>query len=199
MTSPTASSFVYVTIIRTTPAQLWSALTSPQFTTQYWFGMHCETDWTAGSSWRLVFPDGRVADTGEVVEIDPPKRLVLKWRNEFRPELKSEGYSRCTIELEPMGGAVKLTITHAMDRTESKFIEAVSGGWPRILSNLKSLLETGANCPENAVSRRICAPAARLGRVRLDGVTQATGTAVFRCKSALRATSAAARTPPPAP
>jgi hypothetical protein len=58
-------------------------------------------------------------------------------------ELKAEGYSRCTIELEPVDGAVKLTIAHAMDRAESKFIEAVSGGWPRILSNLKSLLETG--------------------------------------------------------
>jgi hypothetical protein len=69
---------------------------------------------------------------------------VLKWRNEFRPELKSEGYSRCTVELEPVAGAVKLTVTHVMDRAESKFIEAVSGGWPRILSNLKSLLETGS-------------------------------------------------------
>ena len=75
--------------------------------------------------------------------LDPPKRLIIKWRNECRPEMKSEGYSRCTIDLEPIAGAVKLTITHVMDRAESKFIEAVSGGWPRILSNLKSLLETG--------------------------------------------------------
>ena len=91
----------------------------------------------------MVFPDGRVADSGEIVEIDRLKRLVLKWRNEFRPELKSEGYSQCTIELEPIGEAVKLTITHEIDRPDSKLIEAVSGGWPRILSNLKSLLETG--------------------------------------------------------
>ena len=91
----------------------------------------------------MVFPDGRVADSGEIVEIDRPKRLVLKWRNEFRPELKSEGYSQCTIELEPIGEAVKLTITHEIHRPDSKLIEAVSGGWPRILSNLKSLLETG--------------------------------------------------------
>jgi len=61
----------------------------------------------------------------------------------LQAELKFEGYSRCTIDLEPMAGAVKLTITHVMDRPESKFIDAVSGGWPRILSNLKSLLETG--------------------------------------------------------
>ena len=137
-----SSNFVYVTFIRTTPERLWTALTSQEFTRQYWFGMHQNTDWTAGSSWQLVFPDGRVADTGEILEIDPPKRLVLKWQNEFRPELKAEGYSRCTIELEPIGQAVKLTITHQMDRPDSKLIEAVSGGWPRILSNLKSLLET---------------------------------------------------------
>ena len=143
MTDATGSTFVYVTFIRTTPEQLWAALTNPEFTTKYWFGMHPETDWKAGSPWRLVFPDGRVADTGEIVEVDPPKRLVLSWRNEFKPELKAEGHSRCTIDLEPIADAVKLTITHAMDRPGSKLIQAVSGGWPRILSNLKSLLETG--------------------------------------------------------
>ena len=143
MTNPAASTFVYVTFIRTTPERLWSALTDPVFTKQYWFGTHQETDWKAGSSWQLVFSDGRIADVGEIVEADPPRRLVLKWRNEFRPELKAEGYSRCTMDLEPMDGAVKLTITHVMDHTESKFIEAVSGGWPLVLSNLKSLLETG--------------------------------------------------------
>ena len=137
------SEFVYVTYIRTTPHRLWSALTSPEFMKQYWFGMHFETDWKSGSSWQMVFPDGRVADSGEIIEIDPPRRLVLKWRNEFRPELKSEGYASCTIELELIADAVKLTIMHMMDRAESKLIEAVSGGWPRILSNLKSLLETG--------------------------------------------------------
>jgi uncharacterized protein YndB with AHSA1/START domain len=143
MNSPSASKFVYVTFIRTTPEQLWSALTTPEFTKQYWFGMHCESEWKAGSSWRLMFQDGRVADSGEIVEAERPKRLVIKWRNEFRPEIKAEGYSRCTIDLEPTGQAVKLTITHEMDRTGTQFIEAVSGGWPRIISNLKSLLETG--------------------------------------------------------
>jgi uncharacterized protein YndB with AHSA1/START domain len=90
-----------------------------------------------------LFPDGRVADAGEVLEAEPPKRLVLKWRNEFKPELKSEGYSRCTMELEPLASAVKLTITHTLEKDESKLVQAVSGGWPQILSNLKSLLETG--------------------------------------------------------
>ena len=137
------TSFVYVTFIRTTPEQLWAALTTSDFIKKYWFGMNLETDWNAGSPWKLVFPDGRVADTGEILEFDRPRRILLKWRNEFRPELKAEGYAQCSMELEPQDGAVKLTISHTIERADSKFIEAVSGGWPRILSNLKSLLETG--------------------------------------------------------
>jgi uncharacterized protein YndB with AHSA1/START domain len=143
MSNAASSRFVYVTFIRTTPEQLWTALTGADFIVKYWFGMHVQTVWTPGASWQLLFPDGRIADGGEVVEFDPPKRLVLKWRNEWKAEFKAEGFSRCTFELEPMEGAVKLSVIHAMDRAESKFIEAVSGGWPRILSNLKSLLETG--------------------------------------------------------
>ena len=146
MTGAAGKTFIYVTFIRTTPEKLWTALTTPDFMKQYWFGMHQETDWKAGSPWRLVNADGRVLDTGEVVEADPPRRLVLTWRNEFRPELKAEGYARCTMELEPLPDAVKLTITHMSDHSESKLIDAVSGGWPRILSNLKSLLETGRSC-----------------------------------------------------
>ncbi len=137
------SRFVYVTFIRTTPQTLWRALTSVEETPKYWFGVRHACDWKAGAAWKLVFPDGQVADTGEVIEFDSPRRLVLKWRNEFRPELKAEGYGRCEIDLEPVDGAVKLTVTHTMDRADSRYIEAVSGGWPRILSNLKSLLETG--------------------------------------------------------
>ena len=137
------SSFVYVTYIRTTPAELWAALTTSEFMKKYWFGMNFETDWKLGSPWKLIFPDGRIADTGEIVELAPPRRIVLKWRNEFRPELMAEGYAHCSIELEPQDGAVKLTISHTIERADSKLIEAVSGGWPRILSNLKSLLETG--------------------------------------------------------
>jgi uncharacterized protein YndB with AHSA1/START domain len=137
------SSFVYVTFIRTTPEQLWAALTTPDFIKKYWFGMNLETDWKVGSPWKLIFPDGRVADTGEILEFDRPRRILLKWQNEFRPELKAEGYAQCAMELEPKDGTVKLTISHTIERVDSKFIEAVSGGWPRILSNLKSLLETG--------------------------------------------------------
>jgi uncharacterized protein YndB with AHSA1/START domain len=138
------SSFVYVTFIKTDPERLWTALTEPEFTRKYWFGVTHESEWKPGATWKMVFQDGRVADTGEIVECDPPRRMVIKWRNEFRPELKEEGYSRCVIEIEKMGEASKLTISHSMPKDNSKFIEAVSGGWPLILSNLKSLLETGA-------------------------------------------------------
>jgi uncharacterized protein YndB with AHSA1/START domain len=137
------STFMYVTYIRTTPERLWSALTDPTTMKQYWLGMHQESDWLPGSAWRLVFPDGTTADTGEIVEAERPRRLVIKWRNEFKPELQAEGYSRCTMELEQAADAVKLTITHVMERGDSKLIEAVSGGWPLIVSNLKSWLETG--------------------------------------------------------
>jgi uncharacterized protein YndB with AHSA1/START domain len=142
-----ANSFVYVTYIRTTPEKLWDALTKPEFTRQFWFGMHQDSEWTQGASWKLVFGDGRVADTGEVVEIDRPRRLVLKWRNEFRPELKAEGFTHCTLTIEQEGELVKLTVVHEADRHPHKMIEAVSGGWPRVLSSLKTLLETGEGLP----------------------------------------------------
>lgn len=138
------SQFVYVTYIRTTPEQLWSALTDEAFMTQYWFGMHCESRWTAGSPWKLVAADGQVLDAGEIVEAEAPRRLVIRWQHQRRPELKAEGDSLCTMELEPAGSAVKLSIVHSIARDPSKLIEAVSGGWPKILSNLKSLLETGS-------------------------------------------------------
>lgn len=143
MSKTAESTFVYVSFIRTTPERLWSALTSADFMKEYWFGMHLKTDWKVGAQWQLLFAGGRIADAGEVTEFEPAKRIVLRWRNEFRPELKAEGFATCTIELEPVSEAVKLTVTHTIDRPESKLIGAVSGGWPRILSNLKSLLETG--------------------------------------------------------
>ena len=143
MSQSAESSFVYVTFIRTTAERLWSALTDPSQMKEYWFGMQIKTEWKAGAEWQMVFPDGRVADTGEILEVDQPKRIRLKWRNEFKPELKAEGFSLCTMEIEPAGAAVRLTITHTIERADSKLIRAVSGGWPKILSNLKSLLETG--------------------------------------------------------
>ena len=138
------STYIYVSYIRTTPEKLWSALTDATFIKQYWFGMRCDCEWTVGSSWKLVSVDGQTFDTGEIVEAEPPRRLVIRWRHQNKPELKAEGESLCTMDLEPTGTAVKLTITHTIDRDPSKFIEAVSGGWPKVISNLKSLLETGS-------------------------------------------------------
>lgn len=139
------STFVYVTYIRTTPERLWSALTDDtEFMRQYWFGVHCESEWTAGSSWKMVQGDGRVTDAGEIVEADLPRRLVIRWWHQSKLELKAEGESLCTMELEPVGSAVKLSITHTIGCEPSQLITAVSGGWPKILSNLKSLLEAGA-------------------------------------------------------
>jgi uncharacterized protein YndB with AHSA1/START domain len=143
MSAENRSTFVYVIFIRTTPEKLWEALTDPQFIRKYWFDVIIECGWKKGSPWKMTYPDGRLTDTGEILEIDPPRRMVIRWQNEWNPEFKAEGLSRCTIELEPVGQAVKLSITHEMERPQSKLIKAVSGGWPQILSNLKSLLETG--------------------------------------------------------
>jgi uncharacterized protein YndB with AHSA1/START domain len=146
MGSALASTFIYVTYIRTTPKKLWEALTDPDFIRQYWFNMRCESDWKKGSPWKLVFEDGRIADSGEILEADPPKRLVIRWQNQRDPELKAEGYSTCVMEIEPVDGVVKLMVTHSIDKKDSKLIGAVSGGWPKVLSNLKSLLESGERC-----------------------------------------------------
>lgn len=135
--------FVYVTYIRTTPEKVWDALMDPAFNKLYWFGAVMQSEWKKGAAWKIVLDDGRIADTGEIVEIEKPKKLVIKWRNEFMPEIKAEGWSQCTIELEPVADTVKLTVLHEIDKDGSKFIQAVSGGWPKILSGLKSLLETG--------------------------------------------------------
>jgi uncharacterized protein YndB with AHSA1/START domain len=120
----TRSTFHYVTYIRTTPENLWSALTTDvEFMQQYWFGTHCESKWTAGSSWKMVSRDGGITDAGEIVEANPPWRLVIRWHHERNPELKAEGESLCTMELEPSGPAVKLpslTPSSANPRNSSK-------------------------------------------------------------------------------
>lgn len=139
----TGSKFVYVTYIRTTAEKLWDALTQPEFTRQYWAETWQDCEWQQGASWKLMIPDGRLGDSGEVVEIDRPRRLVLSWRNEFMPELRAEGHTRLTYELEQQGEEVKLTLVHEIDLPNSKSIDAVSNGWPALLASVKSLLETG--------------------------------------------------------
>jgi uncharacterized protein YndB with AHSA1/START domain len=141
------SKYVYVTYIRTTPQKLWDALTRPEFQKQYWYGMHQDCDWKKGSPWAMKFTDGRTADAGEILESDPPRRAVIKWRNEFRPELKAEGFSQCSYEIEADGDICRLTVSHEIGVENSKLLGAVSGGWPRILSSLKTMLEGGEPLP----------------------------------------------------
>ena len=105
------STFVYVTYIRTTPEKLWSALTEDaEFMKQYWFGVYCESQWKPGSSWKMVHANGSISDAGEILESVPPKKLVIRWQHQLKPELAAEGPSICTMELEPMGDAVKMAI-----------------------------------------------------------------------------------------
>lgn len=143
MSAAPRSEFVYVTYIRTTPERLWSALTEDtEFMKQYWFGTWCESAWKAGSPWRMVQTNGAVTDAGEIVEAEPGRKLVIRWQHQL-PDAKDEGFSLCIMEIETFGSAVKLSIRHSMERERSKLIEKVGGGWPKILANLKSLLETG--------------------------------------------------------
>ncbi|MGH7022579.1 MAG: SRPBCC family protein [Caulobacteraceae bacterium] len=136
--------FFYVTYIRARQEKVWRALIEPEFTRQYWNETYQESDWKVGADWKLMIPDGRVGDSGKVLEFDPPRRLSLSWQNQFVPDLKEEGHSRCTVELVTQGEVVRLTVTHEIDIEGSKLIAGVSQGWPMILASLKSLLETGA-------------------------------------------------------
>jgi uncharacterized protein YndB with AHSA1/START domain len=154
--SDAGSSFVYVIYIRTTPERLWRALIEPEFTRQFWAETVQECDWKVGSSWKLVVPDGTVADAGEMLEVDPPRRLVLSWQNQLKPELKAEGVSRLVYSLEPQGDMVRLTVTHQIGRTGAQFIKEVSAGWPLILSSLKSLLETGESLEATRRWSQVC-------------------------------------------
>ena len=140
----TQSRFVYVTYIRTTPEKLWAALIEPEFTRTWWCETWQQCEWKVGAAWKAMTPDGRVADSGEIIEYDPPRRLVLTWQNQFIPELKPEGHSRLTYEIEVVGTSVKFTLTHEIGVSKSKLIDAVSQGWPHLLASLKSLLETGS-------------------------------------------------------
>jgi uncharacterized protein YndB with AHSA1/START domain/DNA-binding transcriptional ArsR family regulator len=139
--------FVYVTYIRTTPEKLWDALTDPAFTRRYWSGCWPDSTWAVGSPWRLMTPDGRLADRGEVLECARPSRLVVSWHNELFAWARAAGVTRATFTLESMGEVVKLTITHEVPEGGAMMLGALSKGWPMILSSLKSLLETGEALP----------------------------------------------------
>ena len=130
---------VYTTFIRSTPKKTWDAITNPKFTRQYWAGLANVSDWKKGSKWEHLNPDNEVWVTGEVVECVPPKRLVLTWADP--DDLKDK--SRVTFEIEKAGSSVCLTVTHDKLKAGSKMLRGVSWGWPRVLSSMKSFLETG--------------------------------------------------------
>ena len=142
------SKFAYVTYIRSTPEKIWRALQEPESTRRYWANTTQQSEWKKGSSWKLLTPDGRVADSGQIVEYDLYKRFAVTWRHDLDLETQKEGYSRMSYELEQQGSSVKVALVHEMDKKDSKLIEGVSGGWPMILASLKSMLETGTPIEE---------------------------------------------------
>ncbi len=152
--------FVYKTYIRTEPELLWQALTDPVFTARYW-GMTLESDWQVGSTVTWGLRTARVEDPAQVViEADPYRRLAYTWHT-MTPELAgeiglgaeafarvaAEARSKVSFELEPLGELVKLTVVHDGFEPGSLTAEMVSAGWPRVLSELKTLLETGDTFP----------------------------------------------------
>jgi uncharacterized protein YndB with AHSA1/START domain/DNA-binding transcriptional ArsR family regulator len=158
-------SFVYTTYIQTTPEQLWQALTDPAFTRRYW-NASFETDWQPGSTMTWDLGGIVVADPEQVVlESEPYRRLSFTWHS-FSPELNdslglsedargriaAEGRSRATFELEPVGESVKLTVTHEGLAPDGLIRTLIGDGWPRVLSRLKTLLETGETLPQTTES-----------------------------------------------
>ncbi|WP_236792096.1 metalloregulator ArsR/SmtB family transcription factor [Amycolatopsis sp. GM8] len=152
--------FFYVSYIRTTPEQLWRALTEPEFTQRYW-GAQLKSDWQPGSPILWREGDGEFEDLDQVVlAADPPRLLSYSWHT-YQPvhaemfgwsaeklaELRKEKRSKVTFELEPAGETVKLTVRHDGFDTETEMFKALSGGWPAVLSSLKTLLETGDVLP----------------------------------------------------
>ena len=133
---------VFEIYIRTTPERLWQAITDPSIREKYHFGVRAESDWTPGSAYALVHPgsDGSLAE-GENLEVDPPKRLVQSMNVLWSDEAKAEATSRVTWEIEPVGDSCRLTVTH--DQLSESAPEEIYGGWPMILSGLKTWLETG--------------------------------------------------------
>jgi uncharacterized protein YndB with AHSA1/START domain len=133
--------FVYTTYIETSAEQLWLALTDGDFTERYWFGYRASSDWEAGSRYQFT-RQGANGIEGNVLVSDPPKQLVYTWVP-CSPETKHERTSRVTFDLEPHGKVIKLTVTHDNLDPHGTTFRNASTGWPMVLANLKSLLETG--------------------------------------------------------
>jgi uncharacterized protein YndB with AHSA1/START domain len=135
---------VYEIYIKTTPERLWEALTDKQLRSRFTFGIQVESDWTPGSRYQGMHPNAPGPLTeGENLEVDPPRRLVQSFTALWSDEVRAQGQSRVTYEIEPVGDSCKLTVTHDQLREDAS--PELYGGWPMILSGLKTLLETGEN------------------------------------------------------
>ncbi len=133
---------VFEIYIRTTPERLWEAITDPEIRSKYNFGARINSDWAPGSRFEMSHPDADgLLGEGENLEVDPPRRLVQSMVALWSDEVKSEGTSRVTWEIEPIGDSCRLTVTHGQLREGAN--EELYGGWPMILSGLKTWLETG--------------------------------------------------------
>lgn len=139
----TDAKFVYVTYISAKPQQVWDALIKAEFTRKYWLRENV-SDWKPGSKWEHRKIDGshEVQLVGKVVEFNPPRRMVWTWAAAADAG-NSAAHSRVTFELEPIESMVRLTVTHDELAPDSDMLRGISEGWPRVLSSLKSLLETG--------------------------------------------------------
>lgn len=137
------TSFVYVTYIRSTPEKVFEAITRPEVARRYW-GHENVSDWKPGSAWQHVRADAQrtVELVGQVVEVEPPTRLVITWANASQAG-DPAAYSRVSFDLVPYEGMVRLTVTHHELQAGSGMAKGVQQGWPAVLSSLKSLLETG--------------------------------------------------------
>jgi uncharacterized protein YndB with AHSA1/START domain len=131
---------VYEIYIRTTPERLWEAITDGETRSKYNFGARISSQWTPGSRYELGHPGGLLGE-GENIEVDPPRRLVQSMVALWNEEVRQEGFSRITWEIEPVGDSCRLTVTH--DRLRQGANNELYGGWPMILSGLKTWLETG--------------------------------------------------------
>jgi uncharacterized protein YndB with AHSA1/START domain/DNA-binding MarR family transcriptional regulator len=133
---------VFEIYIRTTPERLWDAITDPETFSKYHFGARVESDWTPGSRYEMTHTGapGPLAE-GENLEVDPPRRLVQSQVALWSDDAKAEGTSRITWEIEPVGDSCRLTVTHDQMREDAR--EELYGGWPMVLSGLKTWLETG--------------------------------------------------------
>jgi uncharacterized protein YndB with AHSA1/START domain/DNA-binding transcriptional ArsR family regulator len=160
--------FVYTTYIRTTPERLWKALTDPAFTRRYW-GATFDTDWQPGSTMRWELRGVTIDDPEQVViDADPPRRLSYRW-HKLTPELAerlaltdeaaariaAEHRSKVTFDIEPLDELVRLTVVHDGFDEGSLMAQMVTGGWPSVLSSLKTLLETGEPLPVNEPSAAV--------------------------------------------